>query len=65
MNKKIKKKIVFNKVGGNASKNSISHKLTIPNDMIKAMGIDESHRYVELEINDNNIITIKIANDTL
>jgi len=56
--KKIRK-VSFNLAGGNAGKNSKSYKLSIPSEWINTLGIDENNKYVEIEINDDNIITIK------
>jgi len=62
MKDKKQRKISFNLAGGNASKNSISYKLSMPTEFIKAIGIDENNKMVDIEIDGDRIIITK-SND--
>lgn len=57
---KVKRNIMINKAGGNAGKNSVNYRLSMPADIIRALGITEEDREVILE-EKNGIITIKKA----
>lgn len=52
-------KIMFNKAGGNASKNSISNKMSIPSKWVKEMGITKSNRSVKVTYDGDRIIIEK------
>lgn len=54
----VKRNVIFNKAGGNASKNAMTYKINIPADMIKGLGVTEEDRSVVLDYG-NGIITIK------
>ena len=54
----VKRNVIFNKAGGNASKNGMTYKINIPADMIKGLGVTEEDRSVVLDYG-NGIITIK------
>lgn len=41
--------IIINKAGGNASKNSVNYKISIPTKWVKDMEISENERMIELE----------------
>lgn len=45
--------------GGNASKNSISNKITIPNQWLREMGVNEFDRAVRIEYSGEKIIIEK------
>ena len=47
------------KAGGNASKNALSYKLTLPVAWIKEMGIDLENREVEVIFENNEIVIRK------
>lgn len=51
-------RVIFNKSGGNSSKNSFTHKLSIPTNWIKEMGITQDDREVVLKFKDG-FITIE------
>lgn len=44
------KKITVCKSGGTASKNALIYRLTVPAEMIKALGLTPEERSVELEM---------------
>ena len=54
----IKRNVIFNKAGGNASKNAYSYKISLPADMIRELGVTESDRGVIIEM-ENETITIR------
>lgn len=54
----VTRNIIFNRAGGNASKNAISYKISIPADMIRELGVTEDNRSVIMTC-ENGIITIK------
>lgn len=53
----VKRNVIFNKSGGNASKYAYNYKINIPADMIKELGVTIEDREVTLECK-NGIITI-------
>lgn len=42
----VKKKILFNKPGGTASKNAMMARLTLPTEFVKALGITQEEKEV-------------------
>ena len=56
----IKRNVIFNKAGGNASKNSYTYKINLPADMVRELGVTEEDRSVTLTC-ENGILTIKKA----
>lgn len=56
----VKRNMIFNKAGGNASKNAMTYKINIPADMIRELGVTEDDRSVILTCK-NGILTIKKA----
>lgn len=56
----VKRNIIFNKSGGNASKNAVNYKINIPADMIRELRVTEDNRSVTLTC-ENGILTIKKA----
>ena len=59
---KVNRNIIFNKSGGNSGKNTMNYKVSLPADMIKALGVTKENRSVTLELVDDRI-EIKKAND--
>lgn len=57
---KVKRNIIFNKSGGNSGKNGISYKLSLPSDMIRALGVTEDDRSVILKCENGKIIIEKM-----
>ena len=51
-------KVIFNKSGGTAGKNSTTARVTIPNKWVKEMGLSPENREVFVEF-DNKKITIQ------
>lgn len=56
----VKRNIIFNKSGGNASKNAVNYKINIPADMVRELGVTKEDRSVMLSC-ENGILTIKKA----
>lgn len=54
----VKRNVIFNKAGGNASKNAMTYKINIPADMIRELGVTEDDRSVILTC-ENGMLTIK------
>ena len=46
----MRKKITICKSGGTASKNALIYRLTVPAEMIKALGVTPEDRIVELDM---------------
>ena len=55
----IKRKVIFNKPGGTASKNSIMARLTLPPEYVKALGITPDDRDVVIFLDEGKIIIEK------
>lgn len=53
------RKIIFNKAGGNASRNAYSCKMSIPAAAIESLGVTPDDREVTLEILDGKVIITK------
>lgn len=58
---KVKRNIIINKAGGNASKNACTYKLSIPVAAIEALGVTKEDRGVVLSIEDDKIVIEKDA----
>ena len=56
----VKRNVIFNRAGGNASRNAMTYKINIPADMIRELGVTEEDRSVILNC-ENGILTIKKA----
>ncbi len=54
----VNRNVIFNKAGGNASKNAITYKINIPADMIRELGVTDDDRSVTLTCK-NGIVTIE------
>ena len=46
----MKKKITICKAGGTASKNALIYRLTVPAEMVKALGVTPEDRSIELNM---------------
>ena len=57
----IKRNIIINKAGGNASKNACTYKLSIPGAAIDALGVTKDDRGVVLSIEGDKIVIKKDA----
>ena len=59
---RVARNIMINKAGGNAGKNSKTYRVSIPADMVRALGVTEDDRSVMLEQRDGKIIIEKSIN---
>ena len=57
--REIERNIIFGKAGGNASKNSYSCKVSLPADVIEALGATPEDRNVIMKIEKGKIIIEK------
>lgn len=55
----IKRKVLFNKPGGTASKNSIMARITLPPEFVKALGINQENKEVIISLEQDRIIIQK------
>lgn len=55
----IKRKILFNKPGGTASKNSVMARLTLPPEYVKELGITPEDKEVIISLEENKIVIKK------
>lgn len=53
---------MINRTGGNSGKDSVNYRVSLPADMIKALGVTKENRSVTLELVDDRI-EIKKASD--
>lgn len=60
---KVNRNIIFNKSGGNSGKNTMNYKVSLPADMIKALGVTKENRSVTLELVDDRIEIKKISDE--
>ncbi len=58
--KQVKRKILFNKPGGTASKNAIMARLTLPSEFVKALGITPDNKEVLISLVDDKIVIEKV-----
>ena len=55
----IKRKVLFNKPGGTASKNSVMARITLPQEYVKALKITQEDKEVMIYLEDDKIIIKK------
>ena len=55
----IRRKVLFNKPGGTASKNSVMARLTLPPEYVKELGITPEDKEVLISLEENKIIIEK------
>lgn len=55
----VERNVIFNKAGGNASKNAVTYKINIPADMIRELGVTDDDRSVTLTCEDGKVIIEK------
>lgn len=57
--KEIERNVMFAKAGGNASKNAYTCRISLPMDVIKALGVTPDDRSVMLTIKENKVVIVK------
>lgn len=55
----IKRKVLFNKPGGTASKNAVMARVTLPPEFVKELGITPEDKEVLISMKDGKIIIEK------
>lgn len=55
----VKRNVMINKAGGTAGKNSVNYRISLPAEMIRAIGITEVDRSVNVKFIDGKIIIEK------
>lgn len=55
----IERNIIIAKAGGTAGKNSVNYKISLPADMVKAIGITPEDRGVIVSLKDGKIVIEK------
>ena len=56
---KVDRNIMINKAGGNSGKNTVNYRVSLPADMVKALGITPEYKSVTLTLEDGKIIIEK------
>lgn len=56
---KVDRNIMINKAGGNSGKNTVNYRVSLPADMVKALGITPEDKSVTLTLEDGKIIIEK------
>ena len=56
---KVNRNIMINKAGGNSGANTKNYRVSIPADMIRALGVTEDNRSVTLTFQDGKLIIEK------
>lgn len=55
----VKRNVMINKAGGTAEKNSVNYRISLPAEMIHAIGITEDNRSFSIKYIDKKIIIQK------
>lgn len=55
----IKRKVLFNKPGGTASKNAVMARVTLPPEFVKALGITQDNKDILISLQNQKIIIEK------
>ena len=55
----VKRNVMINKAGGTAGRNSVNYRISLPAEMIRAIGITEFDRSVNVKFVDGKIIIEK------
>lgn len=56
----VKRNIMINKAGGTAGKKSVNYRISLPAEMVKALGVNETDREVELILREDEIVIKKV-----
>ena len=56
---KVDRNIMINNSGGNSGKNTVNYRVSLPADMVKALGITPEDKSVTLTLEDGKIIIEK------
>lgn len=58
----VERNIIMGKAGGTAGKNSVNYKISLPAEMVKALGITQDDKAVLVSLADEKIIIEKKTN---
>ena len=59
----VERNIIMGKAGGTAGKNSVNYKISLPADMVKALGVTQDDKSVSVDYVDGKIFIFKISHD--
>ena len=60
----VERNIIMGKAGGNSGKNTVNYKISLPSEMVKALGVTQDDKAVTLDCVDGKIvIEKKISHD--
>ena len=55
----IERNIIIGKSGGHSGKNSVNYKISLPAEMVKALGVTQEDKAVTVDFVDGNIVIKK------
>ncbi len=58
----VERNIIMGKAGGTAGKNSVNYKISLPAEMVKALGVTQDDKAVTVSFVDEKIIIEKKTN---
>lgn len=58
----VERNIIMGKAGGNAGKNSVNYKISLPAEMVRALGVTQDDKAVLVSLVDEKIIIEKKIN---
>lgn len=58
----VERNIIMGKAGGTAGKNSVNYKISLPAEMVKALGVTQDDKAVTVSFADEKIIIEKKVN---
>ena len=59
----VERNIIMGKAGGTAGENSVNYKISLPAEMVKALGVTQEDKAVSVDYVDGKIIIEKISHD--
>ena len=59
----VERNIIMGKAGGTAGKNSVNYKISLPAEMVKALGVTQEDKVVSVDYVDGKIIIEKISHE--
>lgn len=59
----VERNIIMGKAGGTAGKNSVNYKISLPAEMVKALGVTQEDKSVTVDFVDGKIVIEKISHD--
>ena len=59
----VERNIIMGKAGGNSGKNTVNYKISLPAEMVKALGVTQEDKAVSVDYVNGKIIIEKISHD--